>query len=381
MSDYQGLVVHIIDRLPPDGAERLLVDVLKCRSQEFDFTVLCLVSGGDLEEELQNMNIPVRILGKKRKLDLTMFIRLVLWLRTHKPAVVHTHLFTADSWGRLAAALVRVPTIYSTVHSTNSWKNTLHRSIDRVLAMLSTKIIACSTEVANVLVKRDRISQSRIETVPNGISLARFEGIKGINLVEEFHIAPKDVFMAMVGRLHPSKGHLDILPIMQRLKNDNISCHLIVIGDGELRGDIQKYIHDYQLEQTVSLAGQRKDVLQILSAVDILVMPSRWEGLPIALLEGMALGKAVLATAVGGIPEVIQDGKNGLLAAPGDKEILEFKLRKLIENKMLRQPLGRQARSTVYTHFSAASVARRYESLYRKDLALYQRSLCKDGLT
>jgi glycosyltransferase involved in cell wall biosynthesis len=235
--------------------------------------------------------------------------------------------------------------------------------------------------VANVLVSRDHISQDHIETVPNGISLARFEGIKGVNLDKEFHISPKVISIAMVGRLHPAKGHRDILPIIGRLQGDNIPCHLIIIGDGELKEDIQKSINDHRLEKIVTLVGQRKDVPQILSAVDILLMPSRWEGLPIALLEGMSLGKAVLATAVGGIPEVIQDGINGLLAESGNEENLELKLRKLISDETLRKRLGSKARVTVYTQFSAESVAKRYESIYRKDLGLYQHPLYNDSLT
>lgn len=370
MSIERRLVVHIIDELPPDGAERLLVDILKHRSPDFDYLVLCLVSGGALLQEILALGVPVKVIGKKRKIDLLMFLQLVQWLLKHKPDVVHTHLFTADSWGRLAAAITRTPVIYSTVHSTNSWKNWLHRTIDRILARFSTKVIACSGEVAKVLTEKDHIPSTRIKTIMNGISLTRFDSINTVDLIKEFDISPKAISIAMVGRLHPAKGHQDILQVMEYFLRENVSCSLIIIGSGELQKDIQTQIQKRRLEQVVTLAGQRNDVLQILSAVDIFVMPSRWEGLPMALLEAMALGKAVIATAVGGIPEVINDNQNGFLVPPGDICSLQSKLRNLIADETLRKRLGKEARSVVYNRFNAAIVARQYESLYSDCLEL-----------
>ena len=148
------LVVHIIDRLPPDGAERLLVDVLKNRSEKYEFVVLCLVEGGLLVDELEEMGVPVFILGRRGRYDISLLIRLISWLRKHHPLVVHTHLFTADSWGRLAAFIARVPGIFSTVHSVNSWKSTLYKLVDRIFALFTTHVIACSEEVAQVLKKQ-----------------------------------------------------------------------------------------------------------------------------------------------------------------------------------------------------------------------------------
>src|SRR3989344_6371654 len=115
-------VVHIIDELPPDGAERLLVDILRHRSAAFRFSVVCLIRGGVLEEELHRIDVPVVILGRTGRFDLGLLFRLTGWLRSQHVSVVHTHLFTADAWGRAAAVLAGVRAIFTTVHSTNEWK-------------------------------------------------------------------------------------------------------------------------------------------------------------------------------------------------------------------------------------------------------------------
>ncbi len=357
-------VVHIIDRLPPDGAERLLVDVLKNRSHEFKFTVVCLVAGGELVAELENMDVPVIIFKRKHKLDIGLIFRLRKWLRRNNADVVHTHLFTADSWGRLAAFLARVPCIVNTVHSTNTWKTKIHRLIDRVLAKISTNIIACSDEVAKVLIQDDGISAKHIKVVANGIDLRRFEDVSPINLATE----PDTVNLVVIGRLHPAKGHQDLIPVIKAIKDKCSDFHFYFVGEGELRADIEKNIKKQGLLDAITLMGQRQDIPAILAAIDIFVMPSKWEGLPMALLEAMAMGKTVIATRVGGIPDVITHNENGLLVDVGDGSALAENLVNAITDNSLRQRLGAAAKEMVRQHYSAETVSRKYEQIYKQTL-------------
>jgi glycosyltransferase involved in cell wall biosynthesis len=362
------LVAHIIDRLPPDGAERLLIDVLKHRSDRFNYVVLCLVEGGVLAEALETMGIPVIIFGRRSAFDIALLFRLARWLRTHHVAVVHTHLFTADSWGRVAALLARVQGIFSTIHSVNSWKGNIHRLVDRILALLSTRVIACSEQVADELRKRDRLSHKKIKTIANGIDLQRFQAVTPLDLEEAFNVPKGVLCLALVGRLHQAKGHMDLLPVMARLKAEGLDFHLLLVGEGECEEDIKQSIEKLHLTPSVTLTGFRKDIPEILAAVDILVMPSRWEGLPMALLEGMAMGKAVIASPVGGIPDVIDNGANGVLVAAGNQAHWCQAIRQLCEDRELRQQLGAQAKLTVQRHYSAEAVTRAYEALYMECL-------------
>ena len=364
MTHSKPLIVHIIDRLPPDGAERLLADVLKNRSDNYEFVVLCLVKGGLLVNELEAMGVPVFILGRHGRYDISLLIRLILWLRQHRPLVVHTHLFTADSWGRLAAFIAHVPGIFSTVHSVNSWKSTVHKFVDRIFALFTTRVIACSEEVAQVLKNTDGISAGRVVTVANGVSLERILSIHPINLQREFGIEPDVTTLIIVGRLHEAKGHMDLLPVVARLAEQKLKLHLLVVGEGELEGQILSQISELGIENHVTLTGFRSDVLSLIAACDVVVMPSRWEGLPMALLEAMALEKPVVATKVGGIPNVVHDGENGLLVAAGNMTMLEEKLNLILQDKALSERLAEQAKATVLNHYSARTVSRRYEALY-----------------
>lgn len=361
-------VVHIIDRLPADGAERLLVDVLRSKSGDFDYTVLCLVEGGPLVAEIEALGIPVLIFGRRGTYDFSLLFRVVRWLRAHRPVAVHTHLFTADSWGRLAALIAGVPAIFSTVHSTNSWKGAVHRFVDRGLTRLSTRVIACSDEVEQVLIEVAHLPPARVLTIANGVDLNRFVGLSEIDLARAFGLPAGRVNMIVVGRLHPAKGHSDLLPVLARVKEAGTEFNLLIVGEGELENDLRQQVASLQLESHVRFCGFRQDVLALIAAADVMLMPSRWEGLPMALLEAMALSRPVLATAVGGIPNVIRHDHNGLLVAPGDEKAMEQHLRSLINDTSLRRRLGSEARETVYKHFSAANVARRYEALYRESM-------------
>ncbi len=366
------VVVHIIDRLPPDGAERLLVDILRYRSSEFDYRVLCLIEGGPLVAELEDMGVPVAVLGRRNSRDIGMLFRLRRWLRDNSVKVVHTHLFTADAWGRLAARLAGIAAVFSTVHSTNTWKGPLHRLVDFLFAYLSTRVIACSEEVARVLRERDHLPARRITTIFNGVDFRRLEAETALDLRAAFGIAADTPTLALVGRLHEAKGHLDLLPILRRLRDEGIDFHMLFVGEGEMEADIRREIEGLGLQGQVTLTGFRRDIGAILEQVDILAMPSRWEGLPMTLLEAMAKSRAIVATAVGGIPNVIADGQTGLLVESGNPDALRDALRRLLTDPTLRRELGAAARREAHANYSAEAVMRRYEDLYRDALGAPQ---------
>jgi glycosyltransferase involved in cell wall biosynthesis len=225
-------------------------------------------------------------------------------------------------------------------------------------------VIACSEQVAYELRQRDRIADKNIKTIANGIDLKRFHDVTPLDVRKAFHVPQGVLCLALVGRLHEAKGHMDLLPVIARLKAEGLDFHLLLVGEGELEEDIKQSIETLHLTPYVTMTGFRKDIPEILAAVNILVMPSRWEGLPMALLEGMAMGKAVIASPVGGIPDVIEDGADGLLVAAGDQEAWCMAIRRLIADRELRQQLGEKAQLTVQRHYSAEAVARAYESLY-----------------
>ena len=372
MSRLPLRVVHVIDELPPHGAERLLADILKHRGTAFQYTVLCLARGGALVGEIERCGVPVSVLGKRRRFDFKFFIELIRWMRAHRPAVVHTHLFTADSWGRLAAYLTGVPVIVATIHSDNRWKGPTERFVDKCLAKLSTRVIACSEDIGRGLIRGGIVSHERLVVIPNGIDLARLRTDLPAEVVRaEWNIDRDLPVVGIVGRLHPAKGHEDLLIALARLKRNGTRVACLVIGDGELRGRLERKVSEFGLADTVIFAGFRTDVAQLLAMVDIVAMPSHWEGLPMTLLESMALGKAIVASSVGGIPDVIRDGENGVLIDPEAPGQLCAALERLAKDPGRRLMLGTKARSTVMTRYRISDTAAAYERLYVRTLLKY----------
>jgi glycosyltransferase involved in cell wall biosynthesis len=372
LPDTRPLVVHLIDELPPDGAERLVVDILRYPNPRFRYAVGCLIRGGVLQDELQAMGIPVIVFGRCGRLDVGLIVRLVRWMRAEGVQVVHTHLFTADTYGRIAAWIAGVPGIFCTVHNiVNPWKGVVRRAIDWVLARVSTRVIGCSDEVAEVLKTRDHLPADRIVAIRNGIDLRRFQSISGDGVRDEFGIPSGRLLLAVIGRLHPQKAHHELLQVFAGLEPETRAKFVcLIVGDGELRQSLEEESARLGLSGQVIFTGLRRDVPRLLSALDLFVMSSRWEGLPIALLEAMACGVTPLSTAVGGVPDVIENGVNGMLVEAGDGSAMAAKLRLLIDDDDLRLRLGRKAQEDVLRRYDVLRTAEAYDALYRDALGL-----------
>lgn len=363
-------VVHIIDELPRDGAEVLLLDLVRRRDARMRYSVLCLVRGGPLVEEFERAGVPVVVFGRRGAVDPRMLWRLVRWLRREHATVVHTHLFTADSYGRLAARLAGVGAVFSTVHNSVGPPGRLRKLANRVLARLSDSVIGCGDEIAAAL-ESQGVPAQRILSIPNGIDLQRFQGAQGAGVREEFGVQAGRVVLGMVGRLHVQKGHevlLECLAGMSETQRRAVAC--LVIGVGELEQRLRSRVEQLGLEDVVTFTGSRTDVPRLVAALDVFVMPSLWEGLPIALLEAMASGRAVLCSSVGSIPGVVQHGENGWLVEPGNVQALREAILTLVDDPGLRARLGRRAREQVIARFDVERTAAAYNRLHARAAGL-----------
>lgn len=365
-------IVHMIDELPRDGAEMLLVDLMRLRIPGYRYTIVCLIKGGPLEQEFEKLGVPVVIFGRKGKLDFGLVFRVASWLKRERADVVHTHLFTADTYGRLAARLAGVPALFSTVHNiVNPWKGSGRKLIDRLFARLSTAVVGCSEEVTQTLATRDKIPASKLVSIPNGIDLKKFSSFSGAGVRSEFGLPEDRPLIGIVGRLHEQKAHGDLFRALAKLpqvRDKQLNC--LVIGTGDLQDTLKQQVKALGLEDCVIFTGMRTDVPRLVAAMDVFVMSSHWEGLPIALLEAMASSKAVLCTRVGGIPDVVIDGDNGLLVEPRDVPQFAKRLDDLLQDPALRARLGQRARETVIARFDVSRTAAAYNRLHQQALGL-----------
>lgn len=366
------LIVHMIDELPRDGAEMLLVDLMRLRVPGYRYQIACLIRGGPLDQEFERLGVPVKIFGRRGRIDPGLVLRLAAWLRREQVDVVHTHLFTADTYGRLAARLAGVPAVFSTVHNTvNPWKGAGRHAIDRLLARLSTAVVGCSEEVTQTLARRYRIPVRKLVAIPNGIDLRKFSSASGAGVREEFGLPPDRLLIGVVGRLHAQKAHADLfraLALLPQARAGQLAC--LVIGTGDLLAPLMQQVRELGLERCVQFTGMRQDIPRLVAALDVFVMSSHWEGLPIALLEAMASARAVLCTRVGGIPDVVVDGDNGLLVDAQDIPALAQGLERLLHDAALRQRLGQRARETVMARFDVSHTAAAYNQLHSQALGL-----------
>lgn len=368
--DSRPLVVHLIDELPPDGAERLLADILEYRSPEFRYRVVCVVAGGPMEAEIATLGVPVEILGCAAGFSVQTLATLIRWMRAARPTVVHTHLFSADTYGRLAARLAGVSAVFSTRHNTQPWKGSFRRVLYSSLAPITTAVIACGEEVGRHLIDIDRVPKRKVVVIPNGVNLRRVSATDGTKLRHELGIPASRPVLGVVGRLHPQKGHLDLLPVLRDLAREGLDFECLFAGEGELRTEIEAQIDRLGLVGRVRLLGLRKDIGSFLASIDVFVMPSRWEGLPMALLEAMASGAVCVCTRVGSIPSVVTDGTDGILVDAGDPDQLRDALRSALSGGLRRDGMGANAARTVESRFNAAHVAAAYERQYRNALGL-----------
>jgi glycosyltransferase involved in cell wall biosynthesis len=264
---------------------------------------------------------------------------------------------------------VRVPARFSTRHSSKPWPSANRRRIARWLSRVSDATIACGADVERMLVTQDGLDPQRVQTVANGIDLGRFAQADRGRLRAELGLAENAVLIGVIGRLIPLKGHAELVEALQQVEATLPGrWQAVFVGGGEREAALRAQIDAAGLAERIHLVGVRTDIADVLAALDVFAMPSHHEGLPMALLEAMASGRAVVASAVGAIPEVIDPGRSGLTVPPRDVPALAAALHRLIADPGLRADLGAAARETVAERFSAAQTAQAYEALYDQAL-------------
>jgi glycosyltransferase involved in cell wall biosynthesis len=297
-------------------------------------------------------------------------------IRRFQPDLVSAHSTKAGYAARLVCAILRKPVVF-TVHG---WPFTEGRGIrtrrllalaERLAGEVTGKII-CVSEYDRDLALKFKIGRpDQIVTVYNGVDPKPFLNADGAEVRQEFNLAECLVF-TMVGRLVPQKDPLTLLKACQILKGQ---FKLLVIGDGELRGLMEQFISDNGLDYSVFLAGERKDVSEILAASDIFVLPSRFEGLPYSIIEAMMAGLPIVATRVGGVQELVEEGTMGFLVPPEAPEALAAAIQKLLDGEDLRHKMGQAGREKALREFTLDRMLAKTQKVYKEVLVEKVRNL------
>jgi glycosyltransferase involved in cell wall biosynthesis len=357
-------VLHIIWSLEKGGAERFLVSLVKHFDQtRFNSIVCCLNWKGEWAKELEDNGIKVIALNKKGKFDISVIFKLISVIKQYDISIVNTHLWAADTLGRLAAIIASVPVIISNVQNVDIWKQPWHRFIDKLLSYKTIKFIAVSQAVKQFLIGTESIPEDKIEVIYNGIDISMDHRPSTIDLKQQFGIRVDDIVLTVVGRLVEQKGHKYLFEALSML-NGKYSLKLLVVGEGPLRNSLQSMVNSLQLNDKIKFLGQRNDIAQILEISDCLVLSSLYEGLPVCVLEAMAAGKPVIATKVGGIPELVKDGKTGFIVEPKNSEVLLQAIDKLTNLPDIGKEMGARGREIANNNFSIISIAKHTKELF-----------------
>lgn len=373
-SDRTLDIIHVVDSLEIGGLERVVADLaVTQQSHGHRVSVFSICHTSGFREALEAAGIPVVVGGKRGALDLKVLRRLRRCVHLNNADVIHTHNFVPNYYAAAALLFSRQKhVLINTCHNMGSrLSNRRLRTLYRWSLRKTARVAMVGRQVHDSLVDNGTVAASRAITVYNGVPVDRFDAgpAQRSHARALLGISDDELLIGCVGRLVELKNHRLLLACMPALLPDHPGLKAAFIGEGPLESDLRAFAEKLGISRQVMFLGARKDVAELLPALDVFALPSRTEGLSIALLEACASGLAVVATAVGGNPEIVRDGVTGLLVGSDDAPALQSALDALLGDEARRQQLGRAAQAWVLENGSAEAMRRNYDQVYASALA------------
>ncbi len=352
------------------GSTHLRCLALGLDRERFDLVVACS-DDGPLADDLARAGIPVVRVPMTRTVNPGAVGRLMGVIRRHRSQLVHYHGTRAGLAAAPAALLTGAPGLY-TVHGWSFHHRGSHvleaaaRSVERVIARMSRQVICVSHADRETGLQRGVLASATSAVIPNGIDPLRFSPQPQVRarMRQELGIGPDEALFGVFGRLTRQKDQKSFLLAARRVLDRFAHARFMLVGDGEDRPMLAALAQELGLGDRVIFTGFRTDVPELLNAVDAFVLPSLWEGLPIALLEAMAVGVPVIASAVDGSAEVIQPGTSGLLVPPEDVASLAGAMGALLETPALAERLARAGLERARGRYGLEAMLRSTERMY-----------------
>lgn len=341
-------VLEVIDSLGSGGAESLLKNfALEAKKNNlFNIEIATLFSNAIFKEEIKNAGIPVCELGLTFKYNLIGIIKLIKLIKKRKYNIIHVHLFPADIFAALASLFLPKDIVWIfSEHSVYNRRRTfkIFKILDNFTYSRYSKIICVSKQVEFALISWMPSVKGKTNILPNAIPIPKF--------LNPCPVKTYDILF--VGRLIHAKGVDILLKAIKILKNKySRNLKIAIVGEGSLKENLNNLAVEFGVNGEVEFLGVRKDIEELMVSSKIFVLPSRWEGFGIVIIEAMSNMLPVIATNVGGIPELIENGKEGILVPPENSKALARTINSLLENEELREKLSQAAYKKVREKYS-----------------------------
>jgi sugar transferase (PEP-CTERM/EpsH1 system associated) len=353
-------VVHVVASLDVGGLERVVID-LATHADRTRITprVVCLDRPGPWAARLTRANVPVECVHGPDDWIPLRIMRLARLLRDLDADVVHVHNVKSHLHGALAARLAGVAVIVSTKHGRNFPTSGIARVTNRLACALCSDLVGVSADCAAIWHQIESARADKVSVIVNGIDVAAFPYAPGLGDAPARAVS--------VARLSAVKDPLTLLKATRLVLDRERGFRLDLVGDGPLRSTVEAHIAALDLSNAVRVHGTVDDVWTVLAGASVFVLASVSEGVSMTVLEAMATGLPVVATRVGGTPEVVDEGTTGLLVPPGAPEALAEAMLWMLRHPAARQRMGIQARRRVEERFTMRHTVDAYERLYRRN--------------
>ena len=368
------LIAHVIYRLGTGGLENGLINLInQMPSDKYRHIIICLKGSTSFRERLQRQDVEIVDLKKQEGQDWNSFLSFYRIIKQYQVDIVHTR--------NLGTIEYQVPALLAgvkyRVHGEHGWdvfdpegNNKKYQYLRRLLSPLIQIFIPLSIHLEDYLLQKVKIPANKIRRICNGVDTQKFFPKKHKQALLDCPLIfdNKNIYIGTVGRMHGVKDQITLVNAFILLMQENPDLlgqvYLILVGDGPLKEQASKLLKQHQLNEYAWLAGERKDIAEIMRSLDVFVLPSQAEGISNTILEAMATGLAVIATEVGGNPELVKNYETGLLVPPSNPVAMAKAVDILIKDKEKRQQQGKKGKQSVLENFSIKAMVNKYTDVY-----------------
>lgn len=350
------------------GAERMVLNLASVLPRdEFEVHIGALVGSGALINNAAAAGQPAVHFRFKNPADPAGILRLIRYCRRKRIHIVQTHGLRADSVARWASRIGGVRVVISTIHSIDPWRRTPHVIIDRLTAPFVSAYVAVCDAARQAAVQREKINPAACEVVPIGVPQQQVPRERRDEIRQELGLAPDDYpVVGVLANIRDMKGHRHVIDALPAILDQNSGVKFLFAGRDDSNGAIKAASVNAGVDQAINFAGFVENPSRLFAVMDLFLLPSDWEGFPVSILEAMQAGVPVIATAVGGIPEMIQHGHSGILIPPKSPQEIASAINLLSRDFALRAALVRAADARYQSCYTLETMGNKMSNLYQK---------------